>query len=56
MTIAHDVEADAIKAEIAKLKAKYDRMPKHWEARRIEVMLDIEALVDRYITLGLEAE
>lgn len=41
----------AIEAEIAKLKAKYDRLPEHWEARRLEVMRDIMRLIDQLLEL-----
>ena len=41
-----------IEAEIARLNAKYHRMPVHWEARRLGLMRDIEALVDEWLTLG----
>lgn len=42
---------DVIKAEIAKRKARYDRLPAHWEARRIEEMAAIEALIDQILAL-----
>jgi hypothetical protein len=42
---------DLLEAEIASRKAKYDRMPKHWEARRIEAMRDIEQLIDQWLAL-----
>lgn len=43
---------DVIAAEIAKRKARFDRMPAHWEARRIEEMREIEKLVDQWLALG----
>ena len=42
---------DVITAEIAKRMARYHRMPKHWEARRIEEMREIEKLVDQVLAL-----
>jgi hypothetical protein len=45
---------DVIAAEIAKRKARFDRMPAHWEARRIEEMREIEKLVDQWLALGDE--
>lgn len=46
---AQPVGRTAIEARIATLKAKHDRMPKHWEARRLGVMRDIERLVDLWL-------
>jgi hypothetical protein len=42
---------DVIRAEIAKRKARFDRMPKHWEARRLEEMGAIMRLVDQLLAL-----
>ena len=46
---------DVIKAEIAKRKARYDRLPAHWEARRIEEMREIMRLVDQLLALTAAA-
>ena len=43
------IDRATIAVAIAHLKAKHDRMPTHWEARRIEVMREIEALIDRWL-------
>lgn len=43
---------DVIRTEIAKRKARYDRMPAHWEARRLEEMGEIMRLVDQLLALG----
>jgi hypothetical protein len=42
---------EVITAEIAKRKARYDRLPAHWEARRIEEMREIEKLIDQLLAL-----
>jgi hypothetical protein len=42
-----------LEAEIAKRKARYDRMPRHWEARRIEEMREIEKLIDQLLALRM---
>lgn len=47
------ITADSSRADIeqaiATLKAKHDRMPAHWEARRAEVMTEVEGLVDQWL-------
>ena len=48
------IDRETIAIAIAHQKAKYDRMPAHWEARRIEVMREIEALIDRWILAEVE--
>lgn len=47
-TTAPPTRAD-IEAQIAAAKARHDRMPEHWEARRLKVMRDIERLVDQWL-------
>jgi hypothetical protein len=42
----------AIEVEIATLMRKYHRMPEHWEARRLEVMREIEKLIDQWLALS----
>lgn len=32
-------------------RPKFDRMPAHWEARRLEVMREIERLIERWLEL-----
>jgi hypothetical protein len=54
--VTDDASRDELREAIAHLKARHDRMPKHWEARRLETMREIERLIDRWITLGLEPE
>ncbi len=42
----------AIEAEIADRKKRYDRLPVHFEARRIAEMRDIFVLVDELLAMG----
>lgn len=42
----------ALEAEIAAAKRKHDRMPTHWEARRIEQMNEVMRLVDQLLALN----
>lgn len=43
-----------LEARIAAAKAKYDRLPHHWEARRIAQMSVVMSLVDEWIAVALD--
>lgn len=47
--VTDDSDRDAIATAIAHLRAKQERMPKHWEARRLEVAREIDLLVERWL-------
>lgn len=53
IVVTDDADRDTLAAAIKHLKAKHDRMPTHWEARRCEVMREIEHLIDRWLLLGV---
>lgn len=49
ITVTDTSDRATIAAAVAVLKRKYDRMPAHWEARRLEVMREIDRLVDQWL-------
>ncbi len=49
LVVSDHASRDELAEAIANLKAKHDRYPRHWEARRIEVMAEIERLIDQWL-------
>lgn len=49
LVVSDHADRDELAEAIAHLKRKHDRMPRHWEARRLEVMGEIERLVDQWL-------
>lgn len=49
LLISDHASRDELAEAIANLKRKHDRMPRHWEARRLETMREIERLVDQWL-------
>jgi chorismate mutase len=51
LVVTDDADRATLAEAIGHLKRKFDRMPAHWEARRLEVMREIERLIDRWLAL-----
>lgn len=49
VVVKDDASRETIEAAITGLRAKQDRMPKHWHERRAEVAEEIDRLVDRWL-------
>lgn len=47
--INEDTRRAKLAADIAALKAQHDRLPKHFEAKRDEVMDQIHVLIDEWL-------
>lgn len=53
--VSDDADRATLVTAIQNLRRKQQRMPAHWEARRLEVARDIDALVDRIVAMDRAA-
>lgn len=49
LLIADDATRDEIATAIAEVKRRHDRLPKHFEAKRAELMDEIDCLVSDWL-------
>jgi hypothetical protein len=50
--VTDEATREQIATAIAALKTKHDRLPAHFEAKRAEIMDEIDALVDEWLAAG----